>query len=267
MSSTRATPPLLKDLNERTVLEAIRAAAPISRAEISRRMGISKPTVSLALRALAEAGLVREAARGPDGPSYGAVFFEPVPEAEFVLGLDLGSRFLRTGLRIEPNAVGFGPGLAQDPVGLLAGLPSDPGGLLIGRAKQVAHPAGQLLVRIGPGRLGLHGGVGLDPGLLQHRFHGLDLPGQLLQVVANLIGVVAAASGHELAAADVVRRQQDGEIELGRGHGSLLIASIWQDRGENSRAMSHRFNDLARCLGKPLRLRWPGVAPPGATPR
>ena len=95
MSSTRATPPLLKDLNERTVLEAIRAAAPISRAEISRRMGISKPTVSLALRALAEAGLVREAARGPDGPSYGAVFFEPVPEAAFVLGLDLGSRFLR----------------------------------------------------------------------------------------------------------------------------------------------------------------------------
>src|SRR5207248_5288636 len=62
---------------------------------ISRRMGISKPTVSLALRALAEAGLVREAARGPDGPSYGAVFFEPVPEAAFVLGLDLGSRFLR----------------------------------------------------------------------------------------------------------------------------------------------------------------------------
>ena len=95
MVSTRATPPLLKDLNERTVLETIRAGAPISRAEISRRAGISKPTVSLALRSLSEAGLVREAARGPDGPSYGAVFFEPVPEAAFVLGLDLGSRFLR----------------------------------------------------------------------------------------------------------------------------------------------------------------------------
>jgi predicted NBD/HSP70 family sugar kinase/predicted transcriptional regulator len=92
---TRATPPLLKHLNERTVLEAIRAGAPISRAEISRRVGISKPTVSLALRSLEDAGLVREASRGPDGPSYGAVFFEPVPDAAFVLGLDLGSRFLR----------------------------------------------------------------------------------------------------------------------------------------------------------------------------
>src|SRR5438552_18269749 len=92
---TRATPPLLKHLNERTVLEAIRAGAPISRAEISRRVGISKPTVSLALRSLEDAGLVREASRGPDGPSYGAVFFEPVPDAAFVLGLDLGSWFLR----------------------------------------------------------------------------------------------------------------------------------------------------------------------------
>src|SRR6266508_5450062 len=91
----RATPPLLKHLNEQTVLETIRAGAPISRAEISRRAGISKPTVSLALRSLLEAGLVREASHDPDGPSYGALFFEPVPEAALVLGLDLGARFVR----------------------------------------------------------------------------------------------------------------------------------------------------------------------------
>jgi predicted NBD/HSP70 family sugar kinase len=93
--TARATPPLLKHLNERTILETIRAAAPISRAEISRRAGISKPTVSLALQALLDAGLVREAAARPGGPSYGALFFEPVPEAAYVLGLDLGARFLR----------------------------------------------------------------------------------------------------------------------------------------------------------------------------
>ena len=99
MSATRATrraiPPLLKDLNERTVLETIREAAPISRAEISRRAGISKPTVSLALQSLLEAGLVRETSDSPGGPSYGAVYFEPVPDAALVLGLDLGARFLR----------------------------------------------------------------------------------------------------------------------------------------------------------------------------
>jgi predicted NBD/HSP70 family sugar kinase len=91
----RAIPPLLKHLNERTVLETIRARAPISRAEISRLAGISKPTVSLALQSLLDARLVREAEPDSSRPSYGAVYFEPVPDAAFVLGLDLGARFLR----------------------------------------------------------------------------------------------------------------------------------------------------------------------------
>jgi predicted NBD/HSP70 family sugar kinase len=92
---SRAVPGLLKRINEREVLETIREGAPISRAEISRRAGISKPTVSLALQSLREAGLVREAERGPDGPGYGAVYFEPVAEAALVVGLDLGARFVR----------------------------------------------------------------------------------------------------------------------------------------------------------------------------
>jgi predicted NBD/HSP70 family sugar kinase len=96
--ATRATPPLLKRLNERTVLEAIRTSAPISRAEISRRAGISKPTVSVALQSLLDAGLVREAVADPGRPSYGALFFEPVPDAALVLGLDVGARFLRGAL-------------------------------------------------------------------------------------------------------------------------------------------------------------------------
>ena len=94
----KATPPLLRNLNERTVLEAIRAGAPISRAEISRRSGISKPTVSLALQSLLEARLVRETTERPDGPGYGAVYFEPVADAALVLGLDLGARFVRGAL-------------------------------------------------------------------------------------------------------------------------------------------------------------------------
>jgi predicted NBD/HSP70 family sugar kinase len=90
-----AIPPLLKDINERAVLETIRSAAPISRAEISRRIGVSKPTVSLALRSLLAGGLVREAGEDVRQPTYGAVYFEPVPEAAVVLGIDLGARFLR----------------------------------------------------------------------------------------------------------------------------------------------------------------------------
>jgi predicted NBD/HSP70 family sugar kinase len=96
ISRQGAIPPLLRNLNERAVLETIRDGAPISRAEISRRAGISKPTVSQALRALLDAGLVRESPDEPDGPTYGAVYFEPVPDAALVVGLDLGARFLRS---------------------------------------------------------------------------------------------------------------------------------------------------------------------------
>src|SRR3954452_19334277 len=96
--ATRATPPLHKHLNERAVLEAIRGGAPISRAEIARRTGISKPTVSLALRALHAHGLVRETEPDPNRPHYGAVFFEPVPEAALVLAVDIGTCFIRAAL-------------------------------------------------------------------------------------------------------------------------------------------------------------------------
>ncbi|HVM56060.1 MAG TPA: ROK family transcriptional regulator [Gaiellaceae bacterium] len=133
MAAPRAIPPLLKRLNERTVLETIREGAPISRAEIARRAGISKPTVSLALLALLEAGLVREAPPAPAGPTYGAVFFEPVPEAALVLGLDLGARFLRAALcdlrgtirarqDVELRSIGKGEADADAVLASVAGL-------------------------------------------------------------------------------------------------------------------------------------------------
>src|SRR5689334_2681724 len=121
-----AIPPLLKRMNERTVLETIRTSSPISRAEISRRAGISKPTVSLALQSLLEAGLVREAMHDPAGPSYGAVFFEPRDEAALVLGIDVGARFLRGALCDLGGAVRARHDVegadAQTALGAVAGL-------------------------------------------------------------------------------------------------------------------------------------------------
>jgi len=98
MTETKAVPALLRVLNERTVLEAVRADGPISRAELARRTGISRPTVSLVLRSLLQDGLVRETAHEPGGPHYGAVYYEADPEAAVVLGVDFGSRAVRTAL-------------------------------------------------------------------------------------------------------------------------------------------------------------------------
>jgi predicted NBD/HSP70 family sugar kinase len=98
MTETKAVPALLRALNERTVLDAVRSEGPISRAEVARKTGISRPTVSLVLRSLLEDGLVRETAHEPGGPHYGAVYYEADPEAALVLGVDFGSRAVRAAL-------------------------------------------------------------------------------------------------------------------------------------------------------------------------
>ena len=91
-------PALLRAMNERAVLDTLRTSGPISRAEVARQTGISRPTVSLVLRALLADGLVRETEHEPGGPHYGALYYEADPEAALVLGVDFGSRAVRTAL-------------------------------------------------------------------------------------------------------------------------------------------------------------------------
>ena len=95
MIARPATSSTLKEINLRTVLDVIRTAPPVSRAEIARRTGISKPTVSALLQDLLDMGLVSETVREELGPTYGALFFAPRPEAAHVLALDVGARRLR----------------------------------------------------------------------------------------------------------------------------------------------------------------------------
>ena len=105
MIARPATSSTLKEINLRTVLDVIRTAPPVSRAEIARRTGISKPTVSALLQDLLEMGLVSETVREELGPTYGALFFAPRPEAAHVLGLDVGARRLRGAIADLEGAV------------------------------------------------------------------------------------------------------------------------------------------------------------------
>jgi len=92
------TPSLLRAMNQRSALETIRLRGPVSRAEVARETGLSKPTVSLALAGLARAGLVREVGRtrGRKGPS--AALYEINPEAGWVAGIDVGRQFVRAAI-------------------------------------------------------------------------------------------------------------------------------------------------------------------------
>ena len=92
------TPRLLRAINERSLLELIRRDGAMSRAEAARRSGLSKPTVSQALLGLEDAGLVHQAGRsqGPKGP--GAVVYNLNPESGWVVGIDVGSHWVRAAL-------------------------------------------------------------------------------------------------------------------------------------------------------------------------
>ena len=90
-----ARPALIRALNEQLLLEHIRSTGPYSRADLARVSGLSKPTVSLALGNLERAGLIRLAGHRTGMPGRTAVLYEVRPEAGFVLGLDIGLRYLR----------------------------------------------------------------------------------------------------------------------------------------------------------------------------
>ncbi|MFE2514183.1 ROK family transcriptional regulator [Streptomyces mirabilis] len=85
----------LRSTNERLLLDRLRTGGAASRAQLARETGLSKPTVSSALAALEEAGLVREA--GTHAPVRGrvAVLYAPDPAAGYALGIDIGRSWLR----------------------------------------------------------------------------------------------------------------------------------------------------------------------------
>jgi predicted NBD/HSP70 family sugar kinase len=82
-------------MNEQLLLGHIRLAEQISRAELARLTGLSKPTVSLALTNLERAGVVRASGVKSGTPGPKPVLYEVHPEAGYVLALDVGREYVR----------------------------------------------------------------------------------------------------------------------------------------------------------------------------
>jgi len=92
-------------MNERAVLELVRVRGPLSRAQVARDSGLSKPTVSQALVSLLGAELVREVGRssGSKGPS--AILYEINPSSGWVVGIDVGRRWVRAAIADITGAI------------------------------------------------------------------------------------------------------------------------------------------------------------------
>src|SRR5579872_1301516 len=95
---TPARPQLIRAMNEQLLLNQIRQLGSCSRADLARRSGLSKPTVSLALANVERSGLVRIAGQRTGMPGRSARLYEIRPDAGFVLGLDIGHHYLRGAL-------------------------------------------------------------------------------------------------------------------------------------------------------------------------
>lgn len=75
--------------NLQIVHETIRLFAPISRADVARRTGLTAQTISNLVRQLVDAGLVVETARATGSRGAPPIQLEVNPDAAFAVGLDL----------------------------------------------------------------------------------------------------------------------------------------------------------------------------------
>ncbi|WP_285664389.1 ROK family transcriptional regulator [Actinorhabdospora filicis] len=153
-------------MNERLLLDHIRRGEGVSRADLARVTGLSKPTVSVALANLERAGLVRSAGIRTGVPGPAAVLYELRPEAGFVLGLDVGRQFLRAAICDFTGAV-----RARATVKARATSP--------GRLAGLAELAGGLYAEVGIGPGDITQTVLGTPGVHDARRDVLDLAGSL----------------------------------------------------------------------------------------
>jgi predicted NBD/HSP70 family sugar kinase len=133
-----ARPALLRSLNDAAALRLLLEHGALSRVDMVRLTGISKPTASQLLARLEEAGLVRSVGRSTGGPGRSAVLFELDPACGHAAALDVTPQRIHaqvadiTGrivgehvLRRPPRTAGSGPAnalLALDPALAEAGL-------------------------------------------------------------------------------------------------------------------------------------------------
>lgn len=90
-----ARPRLMREMNTRVVVDLLRRSGPLSRADLGRMSGLSKPTVQQALANAEKAGLVTLHGHRQGLPGPAAKLYKISLAAGHVLALDVGHRYIR----------------------------------------------------------------------------------------------------------------------------------------------------------------------------
>ena len=97
-NASPAVPSLIRELNERSVLDTLRAHGALHAAEIARHIGLSKPTTADILRSLSDNGLIQEYSPGEEDSKRARSVYEAISDVRVSLGIDIGSRFIRAAI-------------------------------------------------------------------------------------------------------------------------------------------------------------------------
>ena len=211
---------LLRAMNEQLLLEHIRRAGQLSRADLARVSRLSKPTVSGALAKLERAGLVQTSGARTGVPGPAAILYEVRPDAGFVLGLDAGSRFLRGGI------VDFTGRLRARSVLKARAANAQ------GRIAELVELAGNLFAEAGIGAADITQTVLGCPGVYDRRRDALILAGALPGWDKPFVLTeLRRAFGASLMVENDVDAAALAEREHGHGRGADSFAFVWIGTG------------------------------------
>ncbi|MGC8635123.1 MAG: ROK family protein [Candidatus Limnocylindrales bacterium] len=84
-----------REHNQRLVLATLYDDGPVSRAEVARRTGLTRTTVSAVVESLLADGLAREVGRGPSTGGKAPILVQVPDDARLLVGVDLGDSVFR----------------------------------------------------------------------------------------------------------------------------------------------------------------------------
>jgi N-acetylglucosamine repressor len=230
----RASRSLLRDFNVSLLIELVRRAGSISRAELSRQSQLSAPTVSAIVDHLLKRGIVVETTTAPSSGGRPPVLLSVDPKAGYVVGIKLRGDGLTTVVcdldaQIVSSEEHYVP-LVGDPVAAIEAIEQETRRAL----RDAAVPASKVL---GVG-IGMSGIIETGPGVCKFshllQWHDVELAGPLRRRLGlpvwvendvNALAVAEKWAGDAHAARDFVT------LSVGRGIGLAIVVDRSLYRG------------------------------------
>ncbi|MBB4008286.1 ROK family transcriptional regulator [Allorhizobium taibaishanense] len=105
MNLWTSTPPMLRQISVRAAMDILLHEGPTSRADLAKKTGLSKQTMSEVIRMLETEGWVRVKGIVSGKVGRSAVTYEVAPDAGCVIGLDIGATTIRLAIADIAGAI------------------------------------------------------------------------------------------------------------------------------------------------------------------